>query len=695
MPFLFLQFTVFTFLWLLLCLALGAGYAFVIYSLPKKDEGNKRKDWLLFAFRTLAVSIIAFLLIAPPLKLTEKTVEKPLVLIAQDNSASLQISQAANFNKKDYETALRNIKSELGSEYDVEEVNFGSAIREGLAFNFREQQTNLSAVFQYVNNRYGGRNVGAVILASDGIYNKGGNPQDEAEKLKTAVYAIALGDTIPKRDLLISNINYNSIVYSGNQFQAEVTIEAYQCKGLSTSLTVTGKGGRLVSRPISITSNNFKQTVLLSLPASEKGIEKFVFNLSPVASELSLKNNARAIFVEVIDGKQKILILANSPHPDIGALKQSIESNKNYEVKVDFAADFQIKDFNDAGLVILHQLPSQLNNLQLLNNRLSEKPVWFILGSQSNTSRFSQIQKILNIVSNGTSQETLPVLADNFFVFRLSNNTKALIPSLPPLISPFGNYALKDQTSVLLNQQIGRVQTNSPLLLVADDSRNRTAILTGEGIWRWRLENFQQKGNHEAIDELVSKVIQYLSARNDRRKFKAYPAKSMFEENENVVFNAELYNDAYELVNTPDVSLAIKSAGKNYNFTFSREGASYRLDAGTLPAGEYSYEAQTKLGIATHQAKGRFVIAENNAEYMQTTANHQLLYSLANQSSGQLIYPNEIGKLPELLRKNELVKTVSYENRRYEDLINLKVIFGLVLLLLGTEWFIRKREGLL
>ena len=71
----------------------------------------------------------------------------------------------------------------------------------------------------------------------------------------------------------------------------------------------------------------------------------------------------------------------------------------------------------------------------------------------------------------------------------------------------------------------------------------------------------------------------------------------MFDEGENVILNAELYNDALELINTPDVRIELKSqSGKNYSFLFTRNGQSYQLDAGALPVDEYSYTATTKLG---------------------------------------------------------------------------------------------------
>jgi hypothetical protein len=268
------------------------------------------------------------------------------------------------------------------------------------------------------------------------------------------------------------------------------------------------------------------------------------------------------------------------------------------------------------------------------------------------------------------------------------------LQNLAPLVAPFGNYSLKSAGIVLFNQKVGNVATPAPLLSFGDDRGAKIAILTGEGIWRWRLEDFAKNDNHDAVDELISKSVQYLNAKDDQRKFRVYPTKDRFAENEHIILNAELYNDAYELNNQPDVSIDIQSkSGKKYSYLFSRVGQSYQLDAGFLPSDEYSFSAKAVLGKNSYAAKGEFLIEELNAELMQTTANHQLLYNMALQSGGKMVMPDQINSLKDLIPKNEKVKTISYEEHSYENIINLKWIFVILMLLLSVEWFLRKRNG--
>ena len=89
------------------------------------------------------------------------------------------------------------------------------------------------------------------------------------------------------------------------------------------------------------------------------------------------------------------------------------------------------------------------------------------------------------------------------------------------------------------------------------DKGRKVGFVVGEGLWRWRLYDFQLNGNHEAFDELIQKIIQYLALKENEDNFNVYhPA--LFQETDNIEFTAELYNDSYQLVNSPDVSIRIK-----------------------------------------------------------------------------------------------------------------------------------------
>jgi hypothetical protein len=142
------------------------------------------------------------------------------------------------------------------------------------------------------------------------------------------------------------------------------------------------------------------------------------------------------------------------------------------------------------------------------------------------------------------------------------------------------------------------------------------------------------------------------------------------------------------------VSIQIKNEeGKVYNFLFSRTETAYQLDGGMLPAGNYTYTATTNLGGKKHTAQGVFYVNTLVAEYQLTIANHQLLNTMAMQTGGKMYMPQNLSQILKDIEANEQVKTLSYEDRKYEELINFKWVFALIVMLLTLEWFLRKRNG--
>lgn len=681
--------------WTIGCIILAISYGLLLY----QKTANISKTWknILFAIRTVAVFILSFLLLAPLVKSVSRHLQKPLVLVLQDNSSSIKQFPSTNFNPSAFIARLKQLKKTLGNGYDVQEFNFSKNIFNGFSDSLNGKQTDIAGAFESLNNRFGNQNIGAVILASDGLYNRGSSPLNVASFLKTNIYTVALGDTIPKTDVLIDHIDYNKTAFLGNDFITEVFVEARQARGKNLQLNVSEDGKRVFAQQINILVDVFKKTVSVKLNASKKGLHKYQFSLSSITNEISTINNTETIYVDVIDNRKKILILYDAPHPDIAAIRESLESNQNYEVKTSLWSDFVLNKLNDYSLLILEQLPNDRVNLQPLLSQ-SERiklPIWYLLGAESNLIQFNNLQKTIGISSsNQTMQEAFAAPNASFSTFILSDSAKTKINNFPPLLAPFGNYSFGATTSVLLKQKIGVVSTSYPLLAFAENSGQRTAVLAGEGVWKWRLNEFQQFGNHHAVDELLSQSIQYLCIKNNDKRFNVAAAKTVFDEDENVMLTAELHNKAYELINQPDVGITIKNKkGKTYSYQFSRNNQSYQLDAGVLPSGDYTYEAQTKLGNENFKASGNFSIKALIAEAAQSAANHQLLFTLAKQNGGEMVFPEQLNQLAKSIMKNENIKTIAYEDNNYRELVDEKWIFILILLLLSLEWFLRRRNG--
>lgn len=681
----------------LFCLLAGAAYsAGLYYRNRKQKEISPVWQKVLAGLRFVVVTILCFFLLSPLVRSIFRTVEKPVIVLARDNSASIPINKDSAFYRTVFPGQLEELANRLSSDYEVYTYNFGTALEEGAPYNFSDKQTDIANAIDEIGVRYVNRNLGAVILASDGLYNKGMNPAFRVTSLKVPVYSIAMGDTSLRKDLIVSRVDYNKVVFLGNQFPLEITVDARKLQGSGAKLSVITEGKTVFEKNFSFDKENYSTIVTAVMEASRPGTQRYRVQLSQLEGEVTYQNNYQDIYVEVIDSRQKILILAEAPHPDISALQQTISANKNYQSEAYLVNDFN-KNLRDYSLVIFYQLPGAGNSAGAIisNAKNLQLPVMYVLGNSTAVNTFNQIGAGMRIIGNrNNADEVQAVFNPNFSLFTLESASRDMIPRFPPLSGPYGNsFEVSASASVLMYRKVGTIATQNPLILLATDDRQKICVVGGEGFFRWRLYEYNMHQNHLAFDEIFSKIIQYLAVKEDKSLFRVN-VESQFFENEPVIIGAELYNESYELVNEPDVKIEVATAdNKKFPFTFSKTSNAYRLNAGVLPVGEYTYAASVNVNGKAFRKTGMFTVKAIQVEAVNTIADHQLMYMLAQSTGGEMVYPQELDKLYDLIRKKEEIVSKSYSQKQLRDLIHFRWIFFLLLLFLAIEWFFRKRQG--
>lgn len=679
--------------YVLLCIAIAGLGAFLLY---RKDRNLAELSTLwkrvLAALRFLSLFFLAFLLLEPLLEYSKKKVEKPIIVLAHDNSESMVFANDSVVVKSQLGESYNSLKAKLSADYEVVSYSVGDKVSENPTFDFKDKQTNLSEFFTEIQNRYYNRNLGGIVLASDGIYNSGGNPVFEAKKLKNVpVFSIQVGDTTPQKDLLIEEISHNRLVYKGNKFPVVVTVKAEQLNGVKTNVVVSKNGRVLGKKPISVNNDLYLTQSSFELESEGTGLQKYDVRVETVNGEFTTTNNYKSFYVDVLESKQKILILANSPHPDINALKLGFQSNENYEVTTNLAQDFKDK-IEEFSLVVLYNLPSQNEGLSLLKDK--EVPLLLVVGNQTNVNSFNTLKKGITINNSKGFTEAQAYVNTDFSQFTISPGLVSFVNSFPPVQVPFTQkYSVSNSTETAIYQRIGPVKTKYPLLAFNKNGAYKTGMLLGEGIWRWRLQDYSNNGSSDLFNELIVQTAQYLVSKEDKSLFRVF-RKTAYSENEKVQFEAEVYNKSYELVTTSDANMKIFNEQKEeFSYTFSKVGDSYKLNSGSLKPGSYTYVATSTSKGGKLTRTGEFSVEELKVEQNNTVANHQLLFNLSDVTGGEVLSISGLSSLDEKLKKQENLVDVIYQEKDVDDLINMKVIFFFILLLLGIEWFVRKRNG--
>lgn len=685
--------------WLVLvCLLAALVPAFFLYFRSSIQKENKQLFYLLFVLRFLSFFFLLFLLLEPFIKTTSTREEKPIVVVLSDDSYSIKSSKDSTRIVKEIKSLTAELSSALGSEYETHGYRFGDALYEGNdSLSFKNKITDIDQAVREISNRYYNRNLGAVVLISDGIYNKGKNPLQRLQQLKNvSFYTVGLGDTLIQKDAILADVLCNKTAYLGNDYPVEVVINAKKLNGKRSALTITDNGMEVGKREISFQTSNQVLRFSFLLSAKTEGLHKITASITEVEGEFTTKNNTMTVYVSVIKNRQQILVLAHAPHPDVAAVKYALESAQNYKVTSlvhQQGANYKFRDYN---LVILHQLPTAISDEEVLRQlKTSGVPVLYIMGNATNTTLLTKNTGTVAINSPGKSVNmALPSFNANFLSFTLSDKTKSTLNKFPPLQSPFGEYKLAGGANVLFYQKIGTVVAQNPLWFFNKENINaKSGIVCGEGIWSWKMKDYDLNGNNEAFNEIIQKTVQFLSIAENKSYFRV-SHKNEFTENEPVLIDAELFNENYEPINDPEVTmLMVNQEKKEFKSVFSKSGKTYRLNAGLLPPGEYSYEAKTMFNQKSFAKSGKFQIIAVNNELLRTEADHRLLYQMAQKSGGQFYTLNNAKDMLEAMKKNANLTTVSYTEKSLDDIINIKWLLAIPVLLLAIEWFLRKRYG--
>lgn len=675
-----------------LCLIAGLGYAYFLYQ--AKSPWSKRLNQVLFFLRFVVVAFIAFLLLEPFLNHVVNEFESPVVVIGIDNSRSIALGDPED-SLRIRNTTLQ-LKNEFESKgFEVELRTLNGPLDSIGALRFDKDRTNLGTIIKDIETEYDGVNLNKVVVVSDGIYNQGVSP--EFVSASFSINVVAVGDTVPKKDVHLRTLYYNKISYQGSEFPlvAEIAHHGYDNKKVTVVLS---KGGKEVERKeIALKPFPSFSQVEFKAVSEKQGMKHYVVSVLKSDGEFTTVNNLQHAYIDVINARQKIVLYAASPHPDIKAIKSVIDKKEKYELIVNvLSTDSDVKSPDDASLVIFHQLPNSLKlgaNLvaQYANKKI---PMLFYVGNRSDLRTFNEVNSCVSIKQQLRQvDEVTGVLNSKFDKFSADKDRFEIFKNAPPIQVPFGEYGLKGPTEVVLYQQVGSILTDKPLVVFRDDVNNtKTACVIGEDTWRWRLFEFLETEDTKAFDTFFQKLFQLLASKDDKRKLRVRPVLEAFDEGESPDFTIETYNDIYEKIFDQKVAVKVlneKGDGEVFSFVTTNGKSSYSTKA--LAEGAYRYEAKATIAGKEHVVKGAFVITKQVVESNNLVANHHVLRAMARKNRGEFIHAEDKSHLP--IVGTAMGQQLIHSTEREIDIVDFIWVLFVLILLVSTEWFIRKANG--
>ena len=277
----------------------------------------------------------------------------------------------------------------------------------------------------------------------------------------------------------------------------------------------------------------------------------------------------------------------------------------------------------------------------------------------------------------------------------MENNWNDIINNYPPLNIPFSsNYLPSASSKVFLFQFQNGIKLNYPLAYFIQKQDYKVGVFLGEGIWRWRINEFKTHGNSNVFKKIFQKTAQLLKVIDKKERLKIILPK-IIKENEPFYIQGEVYNSNLELNNEEELSFKFKSDDDQFFEKIMKPTNNYyELPLRNLRQGTYSYIADVKIDDDKLINEGVFKVEKSYKELMNKNANHDLLKLLSNNNNGKFVLPNQFHIL-----KNHLLNKISRESIYHEestlrDLIHWKWLI-LILIFPFIEWLLRKKYGMI
>ncbi len=651
-----------------------------------KAKSKKSGITLFFAFlRFLSVFLLLVLLVNPTFKKHTYYTEKPSLVIAVDNSASIQHLNQSN-KAKELLAAIVNHK-ELQNRFKVDYYSFSDRLVDSLTTRFDQKQTNIANALEELDQIY--KNTTApIVLLTDGNQTYGKEYQFKNTTYKQQIFPIVVGDTMRITDTKIEQLNVNRYAYLKNKFPVEAILTYTGTEAVDTKFLIRSGSKVLHSQTLSLSKENSSKIITVHLPADAAGVQQFSAQLVPIKEEQNTINNLQSFAVEVIDQKTNVVLISDISHPDLGAIKNSIQHNERRSVVIKKPS--KINGFDDYQLVILYQPTSNFRGVyaELLK---SKKNYLTITGAKTDWSFLNGVQQNYAQERTRQSEYYLPIYNPNYTTFLTENIG---FEDFPPLVGAFGETTVKAASDVLLYKRIGAIETKDPLAFTIENEGQREGVLLGEGIWRWRAHSYLASKNFDTFDDFLGKIVQYLASTKKKSRLTT-SAASFYYGNASIKIKAAYFTKNYEFDRRGNLQIAVKNkkTGAVQQIPMLLKNNTYESDITNLASGDYEYTVTVQ---GENIAKsGVFAILDYDVEQQLLNADVTKLKQLATHTEGSAYFVDQSNQLINDLIADQRYLPVQKRRESIVSLIDWKYLLAIIILVLAIEWFIRKYKGLI
>tara|TARA_R110000851_G_scaffold4664_3_gene19095 strand:- start:675 stop:2708 length:2034 start_codon:yes stop_codon:yes gene_type:complete len=670
---------------LFILLAAIVALALVLFQYYYKNKRKGKLQIILSFLRFLAIFGTLLLIINPKFTKNEYTLEKTNLVLLVDNSSSMTSEDKAKVISD--LSSLKNKMESSSESFNILNYRFGAELSNSDSLGFTEKSTNISKALAGLNEIFTGTNT-AVVLFTDGNQTIGEDYEFYGKRQKFPIYPVVLGDTTKYDDISISQINANRYAFLKNKFPLEVFISYDGKEEVSSELQVFVDDKLVYKEKISFSNISNTKIVNTQIEASTVGIKNIKVIVPPLPNEKNTANNEKLLALEVLDEKTNVAIISTVQHPDIGALKKAIESNEQRLVSI-YRPDTDLSKLQEVDVYILYQPDASFDKVYK-QIQLRKSNSFTILGTYTDLNFINRIQNNYLVETGYPVQEFFASPNAAFSKFDISEFS---VEGFPPLVSDAGPVNVLGIGEPLLKVRIKGVDMDQPLLTTSEEDTAKHAILVGENIWKWRVQNYRNDQTFEDFDAFLGKLILYLSTSKGKNRF-VLDYSSIYNNSSETKIKATYFDEAFVFDSNASITIKVESKSTNTSVEVPMllKDGYYEADLSNLPPGKYDFVATVTKGNLSRS--GSFSILDFDAEKQFSSSNYAKLNRLAKNTGGKLYFPDQMDSLVKALETDPKFVPVQKSKQNVVPLIDFKFLLGIIIAALSLEWFIRKYNGL-
>jgi hypothetical protein len=678
------------------------------YTVPKVSPVLK---YFLFAARFLALILILFILFEPILSIEFLDSSKTKNLIFIDNSKSIIAEDSSNRVSQ-----LNNFKDQIKNFSDdgIEYLMFGNNVKlinkDSLEyFNNSESSTNLSRIFDYTKTQQS--EVGSIVIVSDGIITEGSNPVYAAEQMGVPIFTVGIGDSTDKKDVKVNKLLHNEYIYSNQKTSVEavITHNGFNNKSINVEFSEDNK---LVSQKSIVLSESGINRLNFDYEPKSAGEKKISVKASTIPGEAIQINNSANAFIKVLDKKVNVLIVSGSPSPDLSFIKNTLSIDENISAKsiiqiskTNFLEEqTNLSIIDSADILFLVGFPSKISNtdfLQKVEKAISiGKPFFLVLSAGTDLQKLNNFNSHLPFTvtsfTNGFTQVQPEIIdINNTLIKRGTIETIDSWNNLPPVDQPRFQIAPKPESLVIAKSKFRGTPTSTPLIISRSVGSSRSIAVIAKNIWKWKLNS--ENSNHNLFDSFIKNSVEWLNADTENPQVIVKTLKREYTLGESIEFTAQVYDENFNPINNADLLVSAFNNGNNFKIQMNSLGNGvYEGYLESSVQGIYNYSGKAVLGSKMlGESKGKFEINSTEIEKINLKMNKGLLRLLANTTGGRYFDIQNSDELPALLNRYTDIENSGNTKTTEINLWSDSRFLILIIILLGIEWFFRKRAGML